>query len=202
VWFYALGALLVLAAGVTGDPTAPIVPLLGAIAGLTAGWLALIVLLIDETDEGFANVYSTSVSIQNFFPRANQRALIAGICGFVLVVALLVPLAQYESFLLLIGSAFVPLLGVLAADYFVLSRRHYDAASLLGGTESFRWPGIAAWLTGVAAYLLIAGVPALGITGLAPWLGASLPSFLIAFALHIALNRGSVRRPAAVPARP
>ena len=89
-----------------------------AIAGLTAGWLALVVLLIDETDEGFANVYSTAVSIQNLAPRANQRWLVIGICAVVLVVAWLIPLAQYESFLLLIGSAFVPLLGVLAAGYF------------------------------------------------------------------------------------
>ncbi|HEY0581908.1 MAG TPA: cytosine permease, partial [Chloroflexota bacterium] len=56
VWFYALGALLVLTAGVAADPAAPIAPLLAAIAGLTAGWAALFVLLIDETDEGFANV--------------------------------------------------------------------------------------------------------------------------------------------------
>src|SRR3954463_6877959 len=65
VWFYALGALLVLAAGVASDPDAPIVPLLAAIAGLTIGWVALLVLLIDETDVGFANVYSTAMSIQN-----------------------------------------------------------------------------------------------------------------------------------------
>src|SRR5262249_11734649 len=114
VWFYALGALLVLVSGVAADPDAPIAPLLGAIAGLTAGWFALLVLLVDETDEGFANVYSTAVSIQNLAPRLSQRALIIGICAVVLVVAWLVPLAQYESFLLLIGAAFVPLLAILS----------------------------------------------------------------------------------------
>jgi nucleobase:cation symporter-1, NCS1 family len=205
VWFYALGALLVLTAGVASDPDAPIAPLLAAIAGLTAGWFALIVLLIDETDEGFANVYSTAMSIQNLVPWASQRVLTIGICAVVLLIALLVPLAQYESFLLLIGSAFVPLLGVLAADYFILQERHYEPDELLHPTPSrraFNWPGVSAWLIGVVVYLLISGVPALGMLGIAPWLGASLPSFVLAFVLHVALGRLVVRRPAAATARP
>jgi NCS1 family nucleobase:cation symporter-1 len=206
VWFYALGALLVLTAGVAADPAAPIAPLLAAIAGLTAGWFALIVLLIDETDEGFANVYSTAVSIQNLVPWASQRVLIIGTCVIVLVVAWIVPLAQYESFLLLIGSVFVPLLGVLAADYFGLKGRRYDPAELLhpaNRQNAVNWAGVVVWLVGVAVYLAISGVPALGIDGLAPWLGASLPSFVVTFVLRLALGRMvERRRPAAATARP
>lgn len=197
VWFYAIGALLALAAGVAFDPTAPIAPLLAAIAGLTAGWLALLVLLVDETDEGFANVYSTAVSIQNLVPGMSQRTLILGICAVVLVIAWVVPLTQYESFLLLIGSAFVPLLGVLAADYFILHQGHYAAAELLDPARAtaseVRWPGIVVWLVGVATYLTIAGLPPLGVPGLAPWLGASLPSFVVAFVLYVAWGQVGAR---------
>jgi len=52
-------------------------------------------------------------------------------CG----VALLLDITQYEGFLLLIGSVFVPLFGVLAADYFVV-RRHYEVDELfrVGGS--------------------------------------------------------------------
>ena len=205
VWFYALGALLVLAAGVTADPAAPIAPLLTAIAGLTAGWVALLVLLVDETDEGFANVYSTAVSLQNLMPQASQRGLIVLVSAVVLLLAWTVPLTQYESFLLLIGSAFVPLLGVLAADYFVLRGGHYDAAALLqptgalGYTAGVCWPALAIWLAGVAVYLTISGLPALGVPGLAPWLGASLPSFLTTFVLSLVAGRAWVRRPAPAP---
>ena len=35
---------------------------------LTLGWLAMIVLLFGETDEAFANIYSTAVSLQNLVP--------------------------------------------------------------------------------------------------------------------------------------
>jgi nucleobase:cation symporter-1, NCS1 family len=204
VWFYALGALLVLTAGVVSDPDAPVASLLVGIAGVTGGWIALVALLIDETDEGFANVYSTAVSIQNLVPWASQRILTVGICAVVLVVALIVPLAQYESFLLLIGSAFVPLLGVLAADYFVLRRGHYVPEELLHpapGSPMVNWAGMCVWLVGMAVYLLISGVPALGISGLAPWLGASIPSFIVAFVLHVALGRLVERKPATLTGR-
>jgi len=207
VWFYALGATLVLALGVEGDPNAPVAPLLGAFAGLTAGWLALLVLLVDEADEGFANVYSTAVSIRNLFPQLSHRALVVGVCAVVLVIGWLVPLAQYESFLLLIGAAFVPLLGVLLADYFVLRGRRYDADLLAetasvgrrGSAAAVSWAGVLTWLLGVAVYLAISGLPAFNVQGLAPSLGATLPSFVVAFVLHVVLGRafGTAARRAA-----
>lgn len=214
VWLYALGAVLALAGTVVFDPVAPVAPLLAAIAALTGGWLALVVLLVVETDEAFANVYSTALSIQNWFPRASQRALIVGLCALVLVIGLLVPLTQYESFLLLIGAFFVPLLGVLAADYFVVNGQRYAVAELYRGDGAYAYQGgfnllaIGVWLLGVVVYLALAGLPvgfgelvgpwlgmrSLEIGGLAPWLGGSLPSFALVFVLHAALGRLASRR--------
>jgi NCS1 family nucleobase:cation symporter-1 len=196
-WFYALGALLVLAAGVVSDPVAPIAPLMVAIAGLTAGWLALLILLVGETDEGFANVYSTAMSIQNLLPGLSQQRLVLGISAVVLVIAMLVPLTQYESFLLLIGGFFVPLLGLLVADYFVLSRRRYAVDDLYRDDGRYwysggvNWLGVLTWAVGIATYLAISGLPALEIPSLLPWVevGASLPSFAVAFLLYLALGR-------------
>jgi len=194
IWFYALGALLGLSAAVTFDPNAPISPLLAAIAGLTAGWGALLILLVAETDEAFANIYSAAVSTQNIVMRLGQRAL-AGIFGaVVLVLAAAVPMVQYESFLLLIGSVFVPLLGILAADYFLLRSRLYIAEGLyrVGGqywyTGGINWTAMGVWLVGFVLYLVIAGLPQLGLAGLAPWLGATLPSFLFGFLVYAALG--------------
>ncbi|HZO26450.1 MAG TPA: putative hydroxymethylpyrimidine transporter CytX [Chloroflexota bacterium] len=197
VWFYALGAVLAVSAAVTFDPHAPIAPLLTAIASLTAGGLALLILLVGETDEAFANVYSTATSIQNLVPELSQRRLVLGISGVVLVIGLLVPLAEYESFLLLIGGFFVPLLGLLLADYFVLSRRRYAVDELYredgrywysGGVN---WPGIVTWAAGVVTYFSISGLGALGVPSLLPWVtvGASLPSFAVAFLLCVGLGK-------------
>jgi len=206
VWFYALGSLLVLAVNVAADPNAPISPMLTAIAGLTAGWAALLILLIDETDEAFANVYSTALSIENLFPGLSHRLLIVAICAVVLLAGWTIPLAEYESFLLLIGSAFVPLLGVLAADYYALRGRRYEVEELYeprgrywygGGVN---WLAVAVWLVGAALYLAIAGihVKGLNLDGLAPQLGATLPSFIVTFVLYAVLGRFAARRPVTV----
>ena len=206
VWFYALGSLLVLAVNVASDPNAPISPMLTAIAGLTAGWAALLILLIDETDEAFANVYSTALSIENLFPGLSHRFLIVAICAVVLLAGWTIPLAEYESFLLLIGSAFVPLLGVLAADYYALRGRRYEVEELYeprgrywygGGVN---WLAVAVWLVGAALYLAIAGihVKGLNLDGLAPQLGATLPSFIVTFVLYAVLGRFAARRPVTV----
>jgi putative hydroxymethylpyrimidine transporter CytX len=195
VWFYTLGAVLGMSAAVTMDPSAPIAPLLAAIAGLTAGWAALLVLLVGETDEGFANLYSAAVSTQNLIPGASARGLAWGFGGLCFVLAATVPLVQYESFLLLIGSVFVPLLGILTADYFLLRQRRYDVSNLYraGGLYWYRggvnWAALVVWLGGVVVYLTIAGLPELGLNGLAPWLGATLPSFFFGFVSYAILGR-------------
>jgi len=201
VWFYTLGALLGVSAAVTFDPNAPIAPLLAAIAGLTAGWLALVVLLVGETDESFANLYSTAVSVQNMLPRAGLRPLILSAGALVLLLAWRVPLVQYESFLLLIGSIFVPLLGVVTADYFFLRSRRYDTDEFYreGGAYWYRdgvnWTAFAVWGLGIGLYLLIAGLPQLDLPGLAPWLGATLPTYLFGLAAYALAGRWVAVKP-------
>jgi NCS1 family nucleobase:cation symporter-1 len=182
VWLYGLGALLFLSRG-TSDTTAL---LTSVAAGGVASALALVALTVDETDEPFANVYSAAVSMQNLVPEAPQRLLVLGIGGLAIGGALIVDLGRYQSFLFMLGALFVPLFGVLAADF------------LYGPRESvrIRWSGIAAWLAGVALYQWIQP------TGPAWWVdaagrvpgagdfagGASLPSFALAFALVAGLR--------------
>src|SRR5438046_1467224 len=125
-WFYALGALLVLGAGLSD--TSP-VGIGQSIASLAGGWIVLLALLVGETDEAFADIYSAAVSSQNLESRIPQRAAIVLVsaAGTGLAVWLglrrSVALGTYESFLFLMGSVFVPLFGVFVADYFLLGRR-------------------------------------------------------------------------------
>jgi putative hydroxymethylpyrimidine transporter CytX len=195
VWFYVLGALLGLSAAVVADPAAPIAPLLAAIAGLTAGWAALLILLVAETDEAFANIYSAAVSTQNMVTRIGQRGLVGIFGAVVLILAAAVPLVQYESFLLLIGSVFVPLLGILTADYFVLRGRAYDPGELYrpGGPYWYRggvnWAAMTVWSGGIALYLALVGLPPLGLAGLAPWIGGTLPTFAFGCIVYAVVGR-------------
>lgn len=183
VWFYALGALFILALG-----TRELIP---AILSLTGGMVALVLILVDETDNAFADIYSAAVSGQNILPRVPQWILvvITGLICFILGVT--VPIAQYENFLLLIGSVFVPLFGVLAAHYFFVEKGKYKIEELYKPRGSYwfagglNWKGLVAWILGVITYQAV--------VRLIPWVGASIPSFVIAFAIHLALNFREVR---------
>jgi nucleobase:cation symporter-1, NCS1 family len=198
IWFYALGALLVLGAGLTDVSPAGLGQGIAALAG---GWIVLLALLVGETDQAFADIYSAAVSSQNLEGRISQRRAIVAfsLAGVGLAVWLglrpEVAVGNYESFLFLLGSVFVPLFGVFVADYFVL-RRKGRASSV---------SAFASWIVGFLIYQWSWTVP----TGLEGWRsamdtlfgewlhlpyplagsrwGASVPAFLAALFLHSAL---------------
>lgn len=198
IWFYALGALVLLAAAPSLEPKSFV-----AAVALTAGLPALIMFLTKETDNAWADLYSAALSLQNAFPRLRQRWLIVGLGLFSFLVAVMVDITQYELFLLLIGSFFVPIFGVLAADYFLLRRGQYRVDELYR-PQGIYWygngvntVGIAAWCLGVLAYQ--AANPTLLSTYLPVWgslippqvtqWGGSLPAFIVAFVAYWVLGR-------------
>ncbi len=79
-------------------------------------------LVLDEVKEAFANLYSTAISAQNLIPGLDRRIVAAVVGAGATAVGLLIDLTQYESYLYLIGSVFVPLFGVFAVSYYVLQR--------------------------------------------------------------------------------
>lgn len=190
VWFYALGALLVLSGG-----TADVVSALGRIG---FGLLALFLILVDETDNAFADVYSAAVSTQNIVEKAKQRRLIIAYVVLSGALALLIPLTQYEVFLLLIGAAFIPAFGVVLADHYLVRRRATPANSTAipkrGGSVSFT--ALLAWGIGALVYYVLSPLSFFFVPGL-PQIGASIPSLITAALVYFVLWRLSPqgRRP-------
>jgi nucleobase:cation symporter-1, NCS1 family len=165
-----------------------------AAAGFAAA-LALLAVTLDETDEAFANVYSAAVSLQNVFAQAQQRLLVVGVATLATVGALLVELRNYESFLLLLGSFFVPLFGVLLADWLRSGARY--TRSQIFDAPAWRPELLLAWLVGFGLYHWLHEPP----LGPSWWvdiveetgqqnigIGASLPSFAASFVLALALS--------------
>jgi putative hydroxymethylpyrimidine transporter CytX len=141
--YYALGVFAVANLGATD--------VIGALVALPAGAIALAILLVDEVDEAFANVYSTTMSVQNLFPRLDRRwvALLIGIVATLL--AGLLDFGKYQSFLFLIGSVFVPLFAVAAVDFFAVSRQRWDVSD----QARLRVVPVIAWACGFVAYQLV-----------------------------------------------
>jgi nucleobase:cation symporter-1, NCS1 family len=161
---------------------------------------------VDEVDEAFANIYSTAVSLQNLAPAAPQRALIGGVAAVATAIALVIELSSYEAFLFLLGSFFVPLFGVLLADWLLAGGRYLPE-------EAFRAPPwrtglVAAWLVGFALYQWlhpqgpdwwVEQVERLNPPDVA--IGSTLPSFAVAFVLAAAASAVSRRVGAPVAER-
>jgi nucleobase:cation symporter-1, NCS1 family len=217
VWFYALGALLVLALRTAADVRG-----IGAtIAAVAGGSPVLVALLVGESDNAFANIYSSAVSVQNVVPRARQRRLVIAIGAIAFALALTLSIDRYEVFLFLIGSVFVPLFGVFAADYFVLRRGGFGERALFepsgvrvralvpwaAGFVLYQWcvaPGtMPAWWTNAATIFMRSWLH-LPFPLFDARFGASVPSFVLSFALSIAILRrpASPRTDAATEAEP
>ncbi len=189
-WFYLLGAVMVLILGLTNASDV----FAAAIVGVY-GALALVAILADETDNGFANIYSTSVSIQNIRPKATLRRLVPIVTTAGLAVAaVLTALPQasvlvYQPFLYFIGGVFVPMLGVVLADVYVVRRSGHDAREFQEGAAHSVVPAFVAWILGMTTYfpiyLVNSGYFSLDLGGL-NLIGASLPSFAVSAAVYIA----------------
>lgn len=124
---------------------------LGALLAVPAGGIALAILVLDEVDEAFANVYSTAVSVQNLRPALDRRVLAVVVGVLAVVLGLLVDIVAYESFLYLVGSVFVPLFAVALVDYFLVRRGAWD----LSETARGRWQMVLPWALGFATYQLV-----------------------------------------------
>ena len=184
VWLLALGAVLVLSRQIDDAAALPAAVAAGGFAAI----VALFALLVTETDEAFAHADSAAVSLQNAFPRVPQAALIVLVTAIATAGALVVDMANYYDFLLLLGSVFVPLFAVLLADW-LANGAHYAPEDVFDAPP---WrPGlIAAWIAGFALYqwLYPTGpgwwVDAVDRLNPPAWgIGATVPSFLVAFCL-------------------
>src|SRR5215212_1675586 len=187
LWCFGLGTLLVLSRNVTDAADVPA----AVAAGGAVSAFALLALTVDESDEAFADIYSTAVSIQNVLPRVSQRLLIIAVSAAATVGAIAIDLRSYQSFLFLLGSVFVPLFGVLLADW-LLAGAHYRERDFFSG-PAVRVEQIAAWLVGFALYQWLSpqgpgwwtDLVAHSHPGHTSWT-ASLPSFAAAFVLATA----------------
>lgn len=162
IWCYALGVMV---ASVTPAQTDLVTALLLAQGGL----IALSLILVDEIDNAYGDVYSSAVSAHSIKPSVTIRQWGLGLAVLCTALALMLPMHGLEPFLLLLSSVFVPLYGVILGRLgvgrpsFAPAQRKVDATAAL------------LWLAGVALYHALAQW--------APQWGSALPTLALTFAL-------------------
>jgi putative hydroxymethylpyrimidine transporter CytX len=173
------------------------------------------ILVLRETDQSFANVYSVTMSLQNLMPRVDRRIFSVAIGVIITAIALVVDVNSYGAFLAVIGAVFVPMFAVLAVDYFLLGgAARWNTAE----DAPSRWLMVVPWLLGFVTWWLLGALPdvswwaslwtgvraALGFTP-APWMSAALGSFavsgLVTLVLGALTRRAATRGVAVTPGR-
>jgi NCS1 family nucleobase:cation symporter-1 len=162
-WCYALGILVV---SVSEPDTNLVTALLLAQGGL----LSLGLILMDEIDNAYGDVYSGAVCANSLNASVSVRTWGIGIAIVCTVLALVLPMHDLEPFLLLLSSIFVPLYGV------ILGRLSFVPAQSYAITQHHFKP-ILIWAIGIAAFHLSSIVT--------PQFGSAIPSLVLTFALSV-----------------
>ena len=160
IWCYSLGVLVV-------SVSSPDINLVSTLLLAQGGLLALGLILIDELDNAYGDVYSASLNSHSLFSRWSIKQwglLIAAGCT---LLAIVLPMHSLEPFLLILSSVFIPLYGVILgragkAPLSNASRRIYLLPALI-------------WLIGIAVFHLSAQFT--------PQWGSALPSLAVSLSL-------------------
>jgi len=178
-WMYIVG----LGAALATNSSTPDSMVLQLMVDLGLVLPAIIIVLFSTFTTTFLDIYSTAVSALNIWPRLGEKrgSIACGILGTAL--ALLFPATAYEDFLLLIGSVFCPLFGVVLADYFFLRKQRYFESGL--GNKQLYW-----YFNGVNPVAFIAWGIGFGLYHLLQrqtTFGSSIPSLVMAGVIYLAL---------------
>ena len=149
----------------------------------------LLVMIVDEIDNAFADIYSAAISSQSIFHNLNQRHLIIGFSIVSTILAIFVSIEGYEQFLFLIGTLFIPLFGVLLTDYFIIKRGKYQNDMMYGNKIiKIGYPAIIAWAIGALLYYLLSQLSPIYFAQL-PAIGSTIPSLIISSLLYLLITK-------------
>ena len=160
------------------------------LAGFGFGLPAAIVVFLSVMTTNVMCVYSATLSYLNMRPQTKfwKPALVIGVLS---VAGSQIPgiLDNFQSFLLIIGSLFIPAFAVLIADFFLIQRGQYAVDDLLS-EEGGRYRYVAGFNPAAFAAYGLGAVLAYYWGWVSPlaW-GASLPVFLITAASYTVLRR-------------
>lgn len=164
MWCYALGVLV-------ANTTQPGTDLVAALLLAQGGLIALGLIMIDELDNAYGDLYSASMATNALQAGLVKRVwtfrrVALSLAGVSTVIAMVLPMHQLEPFMLLLSSIFIPLYGT------VLGRQWGQTVHTVQRQDPV---ACSIWLLGIGAYHTIAQM--------APAWGAAIPTLLLTIVL-------------------
>lgn len=167
IWCYGLGVMIISAVG-------PGTGLVSALLLAQGGLIALGLIMIDELDNAYGDIYSGSVSAHSLKPKWSIRRWGITLAVLSIAFAMVLPMHSLEPFLLTLSSVFVPLYGV------ILGRLAFGG-NTQPSTRKIDPVCASLWLLGIAFYHALAQW--------APGYGSALPTLSLTFVLSLLLRR-------------
>jgi len=150
--------------------------------------LILLILLLDDIDNAYADAYSASISTLSIFPKLEQKHLIIGIIILSTYLSIAIPIVQYEIFLILIGAIFIPLFAVVIADYYLVDKEKYKIENINNSKLKIGRAAILSWILGLIVYYLFSPISPIYVQ-IDYSIGSVIPSFLIAFGTYLVIQK-------------
>ena len=160
IWCYSLGVLVV-------SVSSPDINLVSTLLLAQGGLLALGLILIDELDNAYGDVYSASLNSHSLFSRWSIKQWGLMIAVGCTLLAIVLPMHSLEPFLLMLSSVFIPLYGVILG-------RAGRAPAANASRSIYLLPALV-WLIGIAVFHLSAQFT--------PQWGSALPSLAVSLSL-------------------
>ncbi|HCX62640.1 putative hydroxymethylpyrimidine transporter CytX [Sedimentibacter sp.] len=137
------------------------------------GILGVLIILFSTVTTTYLDVYSAGVSLKTINSNLSEKTMSILVCIIGTVTAILMPVEQFESFLLLIGSVFAPMISILIADYFILKKDNLN--------KSVDKVNFIIWLVGFVIYRVLLNVDMV--------MGSTIPVMFITLIICVITNK-------------
>lgn len=138
-WMFIIGLGAAIVSG-NSDPS-------GMMLGVHLGVMAFAVVVLSTVTTTFMDGYSAGVSFLNLLPKADERWTAILMTAIGTILALVLPMNRYLSFLYAIGSVFAPLFAILIVDYFIIQRKMPTEPKF-----KINWIALIVLVAGIVAY--------------------------------------------------
>jgi NCS1 family nucleobase:cation symporter-1 len=181
-WMYFIGLSAALA---TKSPT-PESMVLEVMVSFGLVVPAMIIVLFSTFTTTFLDIYSTSVSALNIYPKLGEKkgVIIGGALGTIIALIFVDYPGTYVHFLEIIGFIFCPLFGIVLADYFFTNKRTLLTDDLFTRgtywyTKGIHWTAFGCLVVGALVFWL----------GRHLQVGGAIPSFLVAALIYLIVTK-------------
>ena len=176
ILFYLIGVLL----GIND-----VFEILFAIQTFFYGFI-LLILIVDEIDNVFADIFSSAMSFKNIFNKINYKYLVILFTVLSCILSNIIPINQYQSFLLLVGALFSPIFTIVLIDYYILKKGKVKIEEFYNKCNKFKISAFFSFFIGSLIYLVLSPISPIHIENIN--IGSTIPSMAVSLISFISLE--------------